>query len=182
MSDNANSNDSIQIDFEIRTMSGSANNSNDSDVESEMDFEFDVGERPGTPEELIKAAAAANENLLPSKSKVRYQKVYDEYKAWKEKKFASSNSERVVTAFFSEMIQRKKPSSLWAQYSMLKSTLKIYDRVDIEKYATLTAMLKQNSHGYEPKQAKTFTDSEAQQFLDNAPDDMWLDVKVTSLF
>lgn len=80
------------------------------------------------------------------------------------------------------MMQRKKPSSLWAQYSMLKSTLKIYDRVDIEKYATLTAMLKQNSHGYEPKQAKTFTDSEAQQFLDNAPDDMWLDVKVTSLF
>lgn len=154
MSDNANSNDSIQIDFEIRTMSGSANNSNDSDVESEMDFEFDVGERPGTPEELIAAAAAANENLLPSKSKVRYQKVYDEYKAWKEKKFASSNSERFVTAFFSEMIQRKKPSSLWAQYSMLKSTLKIYDRVDIEKYATLTGMLKQNSHGYEPKQER----------------------------
>lgn len=55
----------------------------------------------------------------------------------------------VVTAFFSEMMQRKKPSSLWAQYSMLKSTLKIYDRVDIGKYATLTAMLKRNSHGYE---------------------------------
>lgn len=57
MSDDANLNDSIQIDFEIRTMSGSANNSNDSDVENEMDFECEVGERPGTPEELIEAAA-----------------------------------------------------------------------------------------------------------------------------
>lgn len=67
MSDDANSNDSIRIDFEIRTISGSANNSNDGDVGSEMDIELDVGERPGTPKELIEAAAAANENLLPSK-------------------------------------------------------------------------------------------------------------------
>ncbi|KAG4072391.1 hypothetical protein HA402_004323 [Bradysia odoriphaga] len=80
------------------------------------------------------------------------------------------------------MMQCKKPSSMWAQYSMFKSTLKIYDRVDIEKYASLTAILKQNSHGYEPIQAKTFTDSEARQFLDNEPDDMWLDVKVALVF
>jgi hypothetical protein len=44
----------------------------------------------------------------------------------------------------------KKPTTLWAHYSMLKATLKIFAKVDIETYVKVTAMLKRKSHGYVP--------------------------------
>lgn len=169
------SNHSIQIDNE-----NDSNNAIQMHNESDSDFEFD--ERAGTPVDLIEAAAEASEDLLPSKSKERYQKVYDDYIKWKQTKKATSDSERVVVAYFNEMIKsNKKPTTIWAQYSMLKATLKIFDKVNIETYQILSAVLKKKSRGYVPKKAITFSEEEIQTFLDNAPDVAWLDVKVTSL-
>lgn len=153
------------------------------DVDIDSDFDSDMDERPGTPIELIEAAAEANESLLPLISKDRYMKVYNGYMKWKLTKKARSNSERVVISYFNNMIKsNKKPTTLWATYSMLKATLKIFAKVNIETYAILSAMLKRQSVGYVPKKAKTFSEEEMQYFLDNAPDVAWLDVKVTKLF
>lgn len=153
-------------------------------MQHEIDATFDSDEiysdeRPGTPVEIIETAAEASADLLPAKSKGRYQKVYDNFQKWKSVKKATSNSERVVLSYLSELEKsNKKPTILWATYSMLKSTLKLYDKIDIEKYSSVTAMLKKFSHGYVPKKALTFTEEEVQDFLDNAPDVIWLDVKV----
>lgn len=170
-------NDSIEMEVYNSIEMEVCDNFNDSVSDSDFD------ERAGTPVELIEAAAEANGDLLPFKSKGRYQKVYDDYIKWKESKKATSNSERVVVSYFSEMAKsKKKPTTLWSHYSMLKATLKVFVKVDIATYVSVTAMLKRKSHGYLPKKAKVFSEAELQQFLDNAPDVAWLDVKVTSLF
>lgn len=146
----------------------------------DIELESNTEERPRTPVELIETASEACEDLLPAKSRARYQKVYNDFVKWKESKKADSNSERVVLSFFSEMAKsNKKPTTMWAHHSMLKATLKIYDKIDIENYSSLIAFLKRKAHGYEPKRAKIFCESEMQYFLDNAPDGLWLDVKVT---
>lgn len=152
----------------------------DVDEDNILGSDVDMNERAGTPSELIEAAVEATNDLLPSRSKSRYEKVFDDFTKWKKSKNATSNSERVCVAYFKEMIDsQKKPTTLWAHYSMLKSTLKIFASINIESYAKLTAMLKKNAHGYVPKKAKTFNEIEVQQFLENAPDVLWLDVKVT---
>lgn len=149
-----------------------------------LDSIFESKNRSGTPTELIEAAEGATKKLLPSKSLERYQQVYDQFEEWKKLKQTTSNSERVLLAYFTELSEVKKlaSSSLWAKYSMLKKTININAKVDISSYASLTAYLKVLSHDYQPKQAKVFTEEQVQRFLDTAPDDLWLDVKVTSLF
>lgn len=156
-----------------------------SETESDNDSHMKDLERPSTPNDLINEAS---EQLLPSKSKGRYEQIYNDYTKWKNVRKASSNSERTVLSYFSEISKAKdgkpglKPSTMWAKYSMLKATLKIYENVDISTYPSLTAFLKRKGEGHVPKKAKIFTEEEIQQFIDNAADEIWLDVKVTSLF
>lgn len=159
------------------------------DTESDFDFNFCDSDRPATPTEPVEAAAKASEELLPMKSKGRYKEVYNNYQKWKESKKATSDSERVVLVYIIEMTNVKnkkgenpKASTLWARFSMLKATLKIFANFDISTYAKVTAFLERKSDGYVPKKAHVFTNEEIQNFLDSAPDVAWLHVKVTSLF
>lgn len=158
------------------------NSETDSDVE--LNFEFD---RPATPMDLVEAADEASKETVPEKSKSRYEEAYKKYLEWKESKNATSNSERVILAYISEMAntpnkknEKPKPSTLWARYSMLKAMMKVSLNIDISTYAKVTAYLKRKADGYEPKKAKNFTEAEIQNFLDGAPDVLWLDVKVNS--
>jgi len=107
-------------------------------------------DRPGTPLELITAAEFAAMQTLPKLSIDRYNKVYDEFQKWKTFKSATSNSERVLMAYFSEMGSRLKPTSLWAKYSMLKATMKVKDNINFATYNQLTGFLKNNAVGYKP--------------------------------
>ncbi|KAJ6638133.1 hypothetical protein Bhyg_10866 [Pseudolycoriella hygida] len=155
-------------------------------MDSDDDFVVNYSERPGTPIELVQSAAKANQELLPTKSKNRYEEAYNSYEKWKGSKGATSNSETVLLAYISEMANTKneylKPTTLWARYSMLKAMLNILQKVDISSYATVTAFLKRKSDGYVPKKARVFTEIEIQQFLDSASDEVWLDVKVVCVF
>lgn len=159
--------------------------SNDLELFGDMDFQADSNDfessdnRPSTPQELIETAAAASKELLPTKSHNRYEQVYQGFQQWKKLKDTTSNSERVLLAYFTELKQNNVSSTLWAKYSMLKATMKINDQVDISTYASLIAMLKKGSKGHIPKQARIFTENELKRFIDTAPDDLWLDVKVT---
>lgn len=81
----------------------------DSDTDSDVDIpiNFDSSIRPNTPTDLVEVALAANQELLPMKSKDRYTEVYDKYQKWKESKNATFNSETVVLAYMSEMANSK---------------------------------------------------------------------------
>ena len=94
------------------------------------------------------------------------------------KKKCSSFSETVLLAYFSEMAQQQKPSTVWSNYSMIKSMLQSNNNVDISKYFKPITFLKQNGKGYTPKKAAIFTNTQISNFLNNAPDEVYLMAKV----
>ncbi|KAL4714615.1 hypothetical protein ACJJTC_019678 [Scirpophaga incertulas] len=67
------------------------------------------------------------------------------------RKKTTSFSENVILAYLKDLSDKFKPSSMWAKYSMLKSTLNIYNNIDITKYSKVIAFLKRNSEGHKGK-------------------------------
>lgn len=132
-------------------------------------------------EELLEAAESAAFKTLPEKSKERYLQKYEEFDAWKIRNNAIGISEKLLMAYFYTMSKNQKPTTLWATYSMMKSTIKLKHNVDISTYHQLCAFLKTNASGYRPEKANVFTESEIEQFLDQANDYDWLDVKVSKM-
>ncbi|KAJ8968092.1 hypothetical protein NQ317_005576 [Molorchus minor] len=81
-------------------------------------------------EEIVEAANIAISNLLPTKSRSLYDIAYNRFKKWCAEKNVQVYSENVLLAYFSENAKNYKSSTLWAQYSMVKSCLIIYDNID----------------------------------------------------
>lgn len=65
---------------------------------------------------------------------------------------------------------------------MVKSTLQINENVDISTYKKLIAFLKRQNDYYEPKKSKVLTMENVLTFLNMAPDDTFLLVKVVLIF
>ncbi|KAJ8969359.1 hypothetical protein NQ317_000648, partial [Molorchus minor] len=114
-------------------------------------------------EEIVEAENIAISNLLPTKSRSLYDIAY--------------NRENVLLAYFSENAKNYKSSTLWAQYSMVKSCLIIYDNIDISKFPKLIAFLKRTGDGYQAKKSKILTKSEIDRFLSSADDKEFLMIK-----
>ncbi|XP_061723705.1 uncharacterized protein LOC133529938 [Cydia pomonella] len=131
-----------------------------------------------TPEEISAAAQSVTENLLPTKSRRQYDKSYEKFMAWRLEHQTTSFSENVLLAYFKNLDEQFKPSSLWVEYSKLKSMLNIYHQTDISKYAKLLALLKRKSEGFKAKKAKTFSPEELKKFIEEAPDQNHLFNKV----
>lgn len=131
-----------------------------------------------TPPELRRSAEEAANDLLPAKSKKVYEATYNGFVEWKKGHKTSSSSETVLLAYFNELSRKYKPTSLWSTYSMLKSTMKIKEKIDISRYAQLTALLKQKSVGFKSKKSKVLRSEEINKFLTEAPDAVYLATKV----
>lgn len=132
-----------------------------------------------TPPEIVKAAELTSLKLLPEKSRKRYERAYDQFLAWRRtKKIKSSFSENVLLTYIDELAKKVKPSTLWTQYSMLRTTIYVNHNVDISKYLKLRAILKRFSDGYKPKKAKVLTKQEINDFILRAPDEKFLFAKV----
>ncbi|KAJ8974962.1 hypothetical protein NQ317_008253 [Molorchus minor] len=102
-------------------------------------------------EEIVEAANIAISNLLPTKSRSLYDIAYNRFKKWCAEKNVQVYSENVLLVYFSENAKNYKSSTLWAQYSMVKSCLIIYDNIDISKFPKLIAFLKRTGDGYQAK-------------------------------
>ncbi|KAJ8975608.1 hypothetical protein NQ317_009289 [Molorchus minor] len=102
-------------------------------------------------EEIVEAGNIAISNLLPTKSRSLYDIAYNRFKKWCAEKNVQVYSENVLLAYFSENAKNYKSSTLWAQYSMVKSCLIIYDNIDISKFPKLIAFLKRTGDGYQAK-------------------------------
>lgn len=134
--------------------------SDSSDSEMEQCSSPDLKE---TPTEAV-------HNLLPQKSKARYEKAYKLFKDWCASETMSNiDTESVILAYFSELGKSKKPTTLWATYSMLRTTLSVKENIDITKFAKVGAYLKKMSAGYRPKKSNIFTQSDIDRFLKEAP-------------
>ncbi|XP_063631749.1 uncharacterized protein LOC134802950 isoform X1 [Cydia splendana] len=121
------------------------------------------------------------ENIKDGTKKL-YKKSYTKFMGWRKKENISSFSENVLLTYFQDMSTKYAPSTLWAEYSMIKSTLKLYEKTDISSYGKLLQFLKQKSEGYKVKKSKTFTPSEIEKFIRKAPDEVFLMVKVAVIF
>ena len=94
-------------------------------------------------------------------------------------KNTSSFSEDVVMAYFLELCSKMKSSTLWSNYSMLRSTLSIKHDVDISKFAKLRSLLKRQSEGYRPKKSKILSNAEINKFILEAADKEYLMIMVS---
>ena len=141
--------------------------------------ENELNEEPEYDEYLDELADAANMELLPPKSKERYDRVYQEFKKWRNEKKVNSVSENILMAYFYDLSKKLKPTSLWSYHSMLKSTLNVNEKVDISKFCKLSFFLKRQSDDYTPTRASVFTEDEMKKFIFTADDKEWLLVKVS---
>ena len=106
-------------------------------------------------------------SVVPEKSKERSENTYRIFKNWlKEKNANISAVQKIVVAYFVQRNEKlKAPGSLWAEYSMLKRTIFLYDSVDISKFSILIAFLKRKNIGHRPKKSSVFTKEEISKFL-----------------
>lgn len=117
--------------------------------------------------------------IIPEKSKLRYENTYRIFKSWCKEKRSCYINEKVLLAYFVRRHEKlKAPGSLWAEYSMLKSTIFLYDSIDISKFTTLIAYLKRKNVGHRPKKASVFSKECINKFLNEAPDKEYLILKV----
>lgn len=120
-----------------------------------------------------------NSALTPG-TKLKYDKVYKSFMAWKAANSVNNISEDVLITYFKSLPQTLKPSSILAYYSMIKATLKVYNGIDISNYRRLLDFLKINFEGgQKPIKTSVFTKEQIKEFISTAPDSSWLDVKVS---
>lgn len=132
-----------------------------------------------TPPDLKNAAKQATLSLLPEKSVEVYLQAYENFILWKKNKNAHSFSESIFLAYFMELSQKYKPSTLWSQYSMLKSVVRTKHGVDIKPYSNLLAYLKRKGEGFTSKKSKVFAADDIEKYLKEAPDSRYLATKVS---
>ena len=64
--------------------------------------------------------------------------------------------EEIFLAYFKELAMTLSPPTLWNRYSMLKTTVKTFDHIDISQYHQLLAYIKKKNAKYSKKKSKTF--------------------------
>ncbi|EFA12503.1 hypothetical protein TcasGA2_TC004165 [Tribolium castaneum] len=131
-----------------------------------------------TPPDIRNIATSAIENLLPQKSRHKYECVYERFLKWRAEKNTTFFSENIILSYFVMLAEKYSSSSLWSYYSMLKSTLVIRHDIHIENYKKLQAFLKRKSKTYKPKKSKTLSSENIKEFIEKAPDEKYLVTKV----
>ncbi|XP_051156944.1 uncharacterized protein LOC127278975 [Leptopilina boulardi] len=87
-------------------------------------------------------------------------------------------SENVCLALLSAKSKIWKPSTLWSQFSMLRTTVKLNDNVDSGFFKKVIAFLMKYLKGYCLKKSKVFTTEQVNKFLTEALDSQYLVKKV----
>jgi hypothetical protein len=133
-----------------------------------------------TPPEIREKSVIASLDMLPKKSREKYERQHQLFLEWCTKNRITKYSENVLMGYFAKMAEKYSPPTMWSYYSMLKATLNLKDNVDISSYKKLIPFLKQKSKGHTPKKSKTLSQEEVIKFLLNAPDTIYLMMKVGS--
>jgi hypothetical protein len=89
-------------------------------------------------------------------------------------------TENVCLAYFADRAKHVKPSSLWSEYFMVKSSLLIKKNIDLKHFFKLTAFMKRQSAGYQCKKSKIFSKDQIYKFINEAPDETYLMMKVNN--
>lgn len=125
------------------------------------------------PEEL-------NTECLSAKSRAKYEMTYMTFKKWRNtsKNMNKLTCENALMVYFKELAQTCQPSTLWAKWSMLKTTLGQKDGIDINQFQQLKDFLKRKADGYKCTKSKVLSADEIDKFITEAPNDKYLATKV----
>lgn len=132
-------------------------------------------------EEALDIAAAAEEalgELIPAKSRARYEKCYDNLIKWMEKNKVKSFSEETILAYIQKEYKDIAPNTKWSRFSMLKLMISNNQNINIGRYSKVIQLLKRKSVGYKPKKSNVFSQEEVIKFLLDADDLQYLVHKV----
>lgn len=141
-----------------------------------MDLDQELLEN--TPPEIRQAANVAMANILPAKSKDRYELAYNKFLSWAKSNNIKNYSENCLIVYFENFDTKK---SLWSTYSMLRSCLILHNNIDISKYAKLIAYLKQQTKNLQPRKSAILNEEQITKFIADAPDSLFLLMKVNTL-
>ena len=143
--------------------------------------DFDENSLDIKPLDIFEEAEYSGKQILPKRSKDKYEGAYQAFIAWRQSINTESWCESVFLSYFTELAKTLKPSTLWSRYSMLKSTIISNNNIDISRYSKLNAYLKKQSTGFTSQKSKILTLDEITKFLDEAPDYEYLATKVNTI-
>lgn len=132
------------------------------------------------PFDVLEAARSAVSSLIPEKSSRQYESAYNDFMKWCGSKKVKNVSENVILAYLEYKAKKLRPPTLWSIYSMLKKTLNVKQNIDIAKFSKLIPYLKNKNVGYRPKKSKVLTETQIKKFIEEAPDQSFLLLKVIS--
>jgi site-specific recombinase XerD len=137
-----------------------------------------------TPPEVREIAEHASSDLLPVRTRQKYEQTYETFKNWCIAKNVQPSriTENIVLAYLSELSNRYAASTLWTIYSMLRQTISLNLGVDIKAFAKVQALLKRGSTNHVAKKSAAFSRTNIEKFLCEADDQQFLHVKVVALF
>lgn len=115
---------------------------------------------------------------LPKKSEQKYKFHYNCFMKWRAENGKDDFTEETVASYFKDLSEKNLPSTVFCVYSMIRSVLNVNHNIDIGRFSTVKAFLKKNAEKFEPKSAKRLTGQQILRFVETAPDDFYLDVKV----
>lgn len=134
------------------------------------------------PEEIVRKAEKAAQNLLPKKSRDSYDREYEKLLQWMAQNCVEHINETVLLGYFGDLADSFSPSSLWSKYSMVKKTLMVNKNINIVNYHKLSEYLKQRSKGYQPKKSKVLSREDVLKFIHESPNETFLMNKVALIF
>lgn len=142
-----------------------------------MDLNLDCQDSE-IPLDSLDDASLLSKTQLPEKSQNKYNEAYVAFMQWKDKKNHDKITEPMMLEYFHELANKYKPSTLWAKFSMLKSTIILNNNLCIGRYKQLIKFLKVNSNGFKSKQSNYLSPKEIREFMTKAPDSLFLATKV----
>lgn len=133
------------------------------------------------PEQIMDLAA--DSKLIPTKSSERYWNAYNAFTKWQQTRDTEADAddclaEETLQIYFNELSKKVAPSTLWSQYSMLKTMLNSNHNLNIANYPKLVSFLKKNAQGFRSKKGHVFHVEEIQRFVCDAPNEIYLASKV----
>ena len=91
------------------------------------------------PEDINFVAEVMKKELVLDTSREVYEKVYSDFKIWRETKEIKVTDEDVLFTYISELEPRYTIISIKKKISILKTMLKIYEKIECANYVQLQA-------------------------------------------
>lgn len=134
------------------------------------------------PQEIDDIAEEMKKKLVPDESKKEYEKVYNEFKIWKQLKKITTTTENVIFSYINNLEQTYTITTIKKKISIIKTMIRIYEKIETKNYFELQAYVNKEMKNHTPKKSYALTDDDYNNFLQNADDDQFLDIKVSKNF